>query len=158
MSKTNRFSLTALADEDAIERTELMPPSIPDVQPTVEAETVPETPKTPMQTIQVVPPRSAQTPTRVTRQSREVAAALEPAPTPSSSEPPAGSAALLLAQDKYRPTLDKKQVSMRIPTWLDKELDNTVLSLQMQGYKKISREGIMTEALMAFLNVSAPTD
>jgi hypothetical protein len=170
-----RFSLTDLADDDdsPIVRTDLMSPTlVPSVpitpkessgdktadppaplaateeisQPRIAVtEPTPAPPSTP-----AVPAAPVRTQTRVARQSREVASALEP-----------GSGEVVATREDFYANFNerktKKQISLRIHPDVDKALTKEVLTKNLEGII-VTREAIITKAICNFLGIPYPTD
>lgn len=47
---------------------------------------------------------------------------------------------------------------MRLEPWLDDALNQRVHELKAEGYRMLTREAIMTAALMLYLDVTPPKD
>lgn len=69
-----------------------------------------------------------------------------------------GSKARLLAEQRFKPVEAKRQTSIRLEPWLDQALDRRFYELKMDGYKKITREAIITDALVQYLGVKPPKE
>jgi hypothetical protein len=165
-----RFSLTDLADDDdsPIVRTDLMSPTLVPSAPTTLKEPATEKPTespaaveaveeimqpqipaaeptNPPPPVSAVPTASVRTQTRVVRQSREVASALDQVSTRED----------FYANFNERKT--KKQISLRIHPDVDKALTQEVLTKNLEG-KTVTREAIITKAICNFLGIPYPTD
>lgn len=62
----------------------------------------------------------------------------------------------LLAEQRFRPVADKRPTSLRLEPWLDDALNRRHLELKLQGYRKITREAIIVDALIQYLGVNPP--
>jgi hypothetical protein len=63
-----------------------------------------------------------------------------------------------LAMERFKPTADKRQTTVRFEPWLSDALQRRVAELQAEGFRKISREAIITEAVIQYLGMKRPTD
>lgn len=50
----------------------------------------------------------------------------------------------------------KRATSLRLPPWLDDYLNQQVYSLKASGFRKISREAVIIQALVDYLGVTPP--
>jgi len=173
-----RFSLTDLADDDdsPIVRTDLMSPTlVPSVPITPKEPAVDKTadppaplaaaeeiaqPQIPVTEPTPTPPSAPAAPaapaapvrthTRVARQSREVASALDP-----------GSGEVVASREDFYANFNerktKKQISLRIHPDVDKALTKEVLTKNLEGII-VTREAIITKAICNFLGIPYPTD
>lgn len=62
----------------------------------------------------------------------------------------------LLAEQRFKPAILKRATQVRFEPWLDNALDLRVLQLKMEGYRKISREAVIADALIAYLGIRPP--
>jgi len=62
-----------------------------------------------------------------------------------------------LAEEKFKPKADKRQTSLRLELWLDEALRLRVNKLQVK-YPGITREAVITDALIQYLDVTPPGD
>jgi len=53
---------------------------------------------------------------------------------------------------------DKRQTTVRFEPWLSDALQRRVADLQADGYRKITREAIITEAVIQYLGVKRPAN
>ena len=65
---------------------------------------------------------------------------------------------VLKLAERYRPKPDKKQTTVRFEPWLNRALENHILTLKMRGFDRITREAVITEAVIQYLGVKAPLD
>ena len=93
---------------------------------------------------------------RVPEQGREAVAAVvsEPAPLARSTS----NKARQLAEQKFKPTGEKRPTSVKLDVWLDDALNAKVYELRMAGFRKMTRESVISDALMQYLGVKAPKD
>ncbi|WP_035357991.1 hypothetical protein [Edaphobacter aggregans] len=153
---SKRFSLTDLADDDEpIIRTELMSPTLvppaPEPAEKIEADPAAIPAPVPVREVIATPPAAPKShQTRVSRQSREVAEALEPTPVVVDQHKES-----FYANFGERKT--KKQISLRIHPDVDKALTKEVLTKNLEGIT-ITREAIITKAVCNFLGIDYPED
>lgn len=62
----------------------------------------------------------------------------------------------LLAEQRFKPIADKRQTSVRLEPWLDDALNERFFKMKLQGYRRITREAIIVDALMQYLGVTPP--
>lgn len=172
-----RFSLTDLADDDPIERTDLMSPTLVPTPAPTPAPPVPEpepvVAEVPTQEVaeetnyaetvrpadQVSTPAPAPTPaqpatrangSRVSRQSREVTATLDPTLAHVENQKDT-------FYSNFSERRTKKQISLRIHPDVDKALTKEVLTKNLEGIT-VTREAIITKAVCVFLGIPYPED
>ena len=58
--------------------------------------------------------------------------------------------------ERYGRREEKRATSLRLPPWLDDILSARVYTLKAKGFRRISRETVVIQALMQYLGVSAP--
>ena len=63
-----------------------------------------------------------------------------------------------LAEQKFKPTGEKRPTSVKLDVWLDDALNAKVYELRMAGFRKMTRESVISDALMQYLGVKAPKD
>jgi hypothetical protein len=135
---------------------------VPEVEVDVEAkeEAKPELMRVPLvQRAPEVRPevREAELPSLVTRQSEQVAAELTRPVKVNKTVAVAISGPLkLLAEQKYKPKAEKIPSLIRFEPWLDDLIRRQVLTLQMQGHRKLTKEALVTAAVMEYLGVKEP--
>lgn len=92
---------------------------------------------------------------RTPEQGREAAPAVsEPAPVVRGSS----NKARQLAEQRFKPTGEKRPTSVKLDVWLDDALNAKVYELRMAGFRKMTRESVISDALMQYLGVKAPKD
>jgi hypothetical protein len=88
-------------------------------------------------------------------QGREAASAVaEPAPAVRSTS----NKARQLAEQRFKPTGEKRPTSVTLDVWLDDGLNAKVYDLRMAGFRKMARESVISDALMQYLDVKPPKD
>jgi hypothetical protein len=145
MSRTNG-RLSSLSDVPEVE-----------VVPEVKEEAKPELIRVPL--VQRAPEvrSEPELPSLVTRQSEQVAAELTRPAKPNKTGPVVLSGALkLLAEQKYKPKAEKIPSLIRFEPWLDDLIRKQVLTAQMQGHRKLTKEALVTAAVMEYLGVKEP--
>lgn len=136
MPTPHRVSLTAIAEDDEpIQRTDLMAPTLPATEPSAPAPTP------------IAPPPAKGT--RVVRQSREVETALNGS---------GSSNVLQLAEQMYGTQEEKDQISAWIKRWVNQGLEAAVREAEAKGYKKMTKSTIVQEALIQYLDLKPPTN
>jgi hypothetical protein len=63
-----------------------------------------------------------------------------------------------LAMERFKPMADKRQTTVRFEPWLSDALQRRVADLQADGYRKITREAIITEAVIQYLGMKRPAN
>jgi hypothetical protein len=92
---------------------------------------------------------------RMPEQGREAAPVVsEPPPLARSTS----NKARQLAEQKFKPTGEKRPTSVKLDVWLDDALNAKVYELRMAGFRKMTRESVISDALMQYLGVKAPKD
>ena len=87
---------------------------------------------------------------RMPEQGREVAPVVsEPAPLARSTS----NKARQLAEQKFKPTDEKRPTSVKLDVWLDDALNAKVYEPRMAGFCKMTRESVISDALMQYLGV-----
>jgi hypothetical protein len=100
-------------------------------------------------------PEQQLTGARIPEQGREGAPAVsEPTPLARSTS----NKARQLAEQKFKPTGEKRPTSVKLDVWLDDALNAKVYELRMAGFRKMTRESVISDALMQYLGVKAPKD
>jgi hypothetical protein len=66
--------------------------------------------------------------------------------------------ARLLAEQRFKPMAEKRATSIRLEPWLDDALTRRVMELKLEGYRKITREAVITDAVMHYLGVKPPKE
>jgi hypothetical protein len=61
-----------------------------------------------------------------------------------------------LATQRFTPIAEKRGTSLRLEPWLDNELNKRMYFLKAEGYRKITREAIISEALIQYLELTPP--
>lgn len=61
-----------------------------------------------------------------------------------------------LAIERFKPMADKRQTTVRFEPWLSDALQRRVAEMQAEGYRKMTREAIITEAVIQYLGVKRP--
>ena len=61
-----------------------------------------------------------------------------------------------LATQRFTPIAEKRGTSLRLEPWLDNELNKRMYFLKAEGYRKITREAIISEALIQYLGLTPP--
>ena len=61
-----------------------------------------------------------------------------------------------LATQRFTPIAEKRGTSLRLEPWLDNELNKRMYFLKAEGYRKITREAIISEALIQYLGITPP--
>jgi hypothetical protein len=61
-----------------------------------------------------------------------------------------------LRTQRFLPKSAKRGTSLRLEPWLEDALAQHFYKLQMDGYRKVTREAIISEALMLYLGVTRP--
>lgn len=62
----------------------------------------------------------------------------------------------LLAEQRFKPVAEKRQTSVRLEPWLDDALNERFLRMKLQGFRKITREAIIVDALIQYLGIIPP--
>jgi hypothetical protein len=164
-----RFSLTDLADDDEpIVRMDLMSPTLvpspataPEsvavetsvinvVEEPITSRVEPTSPAEPASAPASVPSTTRSTGSRVSRQSREVAAALDPVQAQFANQKES-------FYSNFGERTTKKQISLRIHPSVDKALTKEVLTKNLEGIT-VTREAIITKAICNFLGIDYPED
>jgi hypothetical protein len=101
-------------------------------------------------------PEQQTTGARMSEQGREATAPAVYEPTPvvrgSSNK------ARQLAEQRFKPTGEKRPTSVKLDVWLDDALNAKVYELRMAGFRKMTRESVISDALAQYLGVKAPKD
>jgi hypothetical protein len=101
-------------------------------------------------------PEQQLTGARMSEQGREATAPAVSEPTPvvrgSSNK------ARQLAEQRFKPTGEKRPTSVKLDVWLDDALNAKVYELRMAGFRKMTRESVISDALAQYLGVKAPKD
>jgi len=66
------------------------------------------------------------------------------------------SSRVLRLAENYRQRPDKQQTTIRFEQWLNTALDDHISHLKLKGYRRITREAIITEAVIQYLGVKPP--
>ena len=94
---------------------------------------------------------------RAPQQGREEASAVsEPAPAPVVRG--TSNKARQLAEQRFKPTGEKRPTSVKLEVWLDDALNSKVYELRMAGFRKMTRESVISDALTQYLGVKPPKD
>jgi hypothetical protein len=63
-----------------------------------------------------------------------------------------------LRTQRFLPKAEKRGTSLRLEPWLDDELNRKLFALKGEGFRKVTREHIVTEALILYLGVQRPPE
>ena len=100
-------------------------------------------------------PEQQLTGARMPEQGREAAPVIsEPAPLARGTS----NKARQLAEQKFKPTGEKRPTSVKLDVWLDDALNAKVYELRMAGFRKMTRESVISDALAQYLGVKSPKD
>ncbi len=64
----------------------------------------------------------------------------------------------LLAEQRFKPVSEKRATSVRFEPWLDDALNRRVYELRIEGYRKMTREAVITDAVMQYLGIKPPEE
>jgi len=81
-----------------------------------------------------------------------------PEPAPSPAVRGTSNKARQLAEQRFKPTGEKRPTSVKLDVWLDDALNAKVYELRMQGFRKMTRESVISDALMQYLGVKPPRE
>ncbi len=79
------------------------------------------------------------------------------APEPQPAEVHLSNRVLRLAE-RYKQKPDKQQTTVRLEPWLNVALEDHISHLKLKGYRRITREAIITDAIIQYLGVKAPPE
>lgn len=92
----------------------------------------------------------------------QTAAKVEPARSKIAiqAQPPehrgAGKSAIEELASQFRTVGQKHVLHTRIPDWLDEALNRKILELKTNGFTRMSKEAIITDAILRYLEVEPP--
>jgi hypothetical protein len=77
---------------------------------------------------------------------------------PAESNGDSDGAAIMALAEQFRQPEGKRQTTVRLPPWLDNALNTKYYELRMKGFRKITKEAIVMDALSKYFGLTPPAE